>query len=89
MVWSLQVLRAATRDGAQSIGIFNSVGSLSVGKFADFVVYKPHANVLDRISDSPEILYVARSGRVWEAEDMSEYWPQKRELASMPPLSAD
>ncbi|KAH7101042.1 hypothetical protein BKA62DRAFT_657878 [Auriculariales sp. MPI-PUGE-AT-0066] len=84
-----EVLRAATRDGAKSIGIFNSVGSLSVGKFADFLVYKPGTSVIDEISDSTEIKYVARSGRIWEAETMDEFWPQKQKLAPMPPVNAD
>ncbi|KZV99128.1 composite domain of metallo-dependent hydrolase [Exidia glandulosa HHB12029] len=84
-----EVLKAATRMGAESIGVFDSLGSLSKGKLADFVVYPPGNDVVHDLSESGAIRYVARGGRVWQADTMAEVWPNKGQPQVMPPFNAD
>ncbi|KAG8914111.1 hypothetical protein FRC01_004220 [Tulasnella sp. 417] len=84
-----EVLRSATRSGALSLGLFNSIGSLEEGKLADMLIYPPGAAILDDISLSRDIRFVIKGGRVWDASTMEEEWPLKGKRPSLPPLSAD
>ncbi|OSD02024.1 hypothetical protein PYCCODRAFT_1435709 [Trametes coccinea BRFM310] len=85
-----EVLRAATSDAAITLGIFDSVGSLTPGKLADFVVYPPGVDLLEGdISGTRDIRFVARGGRVWEATTMTEVWPVPGRRQSLPPLNAE
>ena len=85
-----QVYRAATIDAAWTLGLDSSIGSLSNGKLADFVVYPPGVDLLaDHITASLKIKYVARGGRIWDAETMVEEWPVKGRRPAMPPINAD
>lgn len=84
-----QVLRSATRSGAKSLGLFGSIGSLESGKLADMVIYPPGVALLDDISQSREIRFVMKGGRVWHAATMEEEWPVKGRKPSLPPLNAD
>ncbi|KIP10290.1 hypothetical protein PHLGIDRAFT_115580 [Phlebiopsis gigantea 11061_1 CR5-6] len=85
-----EVIRAATSDAAETLGIYSSVGSLTPGKLADFVVYPPGFNVLeDDIRKTRDIKYVVRGGRVWEADTMTEVWPVKGRRAQMPPINPE
>lgn len=87
---SMQVLRAATSDAAETLGLLSSLGTLSPGKLADFVVYPPGIDLLgDDIRTSRQIRYVARGGRLWDASNMEEVWPAKGKKQVMPPLNAD
>ncbi|KAF9036525.1 hypothetical protein BDZ89DRAFT_1130161 [Hymenopellis radicata] len=68
--------------------VFSSLGSLSAGKLADFVVFEAGADVLGgRMPESLKIVYVARGGRIWEAETMAELWPVKGRKQAMPPFN--
>src|ERR1700730_6241151 len=86
----VQVLRAATSSAATTLGLYPSVGTLSKGKLADFLVYPPGVDLLDndiRVTRHPKL--VARGGRVWNAATMEEVWPVVRKKQSMPPFNAD
>ncbi|KAF9010988.1 hypothetical protein BDZ89DRAFT_1167612 [Hymenopellis radicata] len=83
-----QVYQAATSHAAQTLGLFSSLGSLSAGKLADFVVFEAGADVLGaRMPESLKIVYVARGGRIWEADTMTELWPVKGRKQAMPPFN--
>ncbi|KAG8986858.1 hypothetical protein FRB94_011212 [Tulasnella sp. JGI-2019a] len=84
-----EVLRSATRQGALSLGLFGSIGSLEPGKLADMVIYPPGLNVLEEISLSSQIRYVVKGGRVWEAGTMKEEWPEEGREQGLPPLNTD
>ncbi|KAI0692203.1 hypothetical protein BC835DRAFT_1358056 [Cytidiella melzeri] len=85
-----EVIRAATSDAAKAFGIYSAVGSLTPGKLADFVVYPPGFDVLNGdIKKTRNIKYVARGGRLWDAETMTEVWPVEGRKSVMPPLSAE
>ncbi|KAF9068339.1 hypothetical protein BDP27DRAFT_1422041 [Rhodocollybia butyracea] len=84
-----QSLQAATSWAAQVYGIFNSVGSLSPGKLADFLVYPPGVDLLSgSILETLKLEFVARGGRVWVAGTMKELFPGRdREIQQMPPIN--
>jgi len=86
-----EVIRAATSSGAKTLGIFSSLGSLSRGKLADFLVYPPGVDLLEgEISQKTrQLLMVARGGRIWDAETMVEVWPMKGKKQTMPVINAD
>jgi cytosine/adenosine deaminase-related metal-dependent hydrolase len=88
---SLQILLAATASGAKTLGLFSSLGSLSPGKLADFLIFPPEVDLLSgQISNKTlQILFVARGGRIWEASTMVEFWPVSGRKQVMPILNAD
>lgn len=86
----IQVIRAATSDAAKTLGIFSSVGSITPGKLADFIVFPAGFNLLeDDIRKTRNISFVVRGGRVWEAETMVEIWPNIGKKQTMPPLNPE
>ncbi|KAI0637449.1 hypothetical protein C8Q77DRAFT_1155282 [Trametes polyzona] len=85
-----EVLRAATSDAAVTLGIDSSVGSLTPGKLADFVVYPPGVDLLEGdIKSTKDIRFVVRGGRVWDASTLTEIWPVPGRREPLPPLNAD
>ena len=84
------MIQAATASGAETLGIFSSLGSLSPGKLADFIVYPPGVDLLEgNIYKTLELKLVVRGGRIWEAETMVEVWPVKGRKQSMPVFNAE
>jgi Tol biopolymer transport system component len=66
----MDVLRAATINGAAYLGMDKEVGSLEVGKLADMVILND--NPLDDIRNSEKIKYVMINGRLYDTESMNE-----------------
>lgn len=69
----LEALRMATINGAHLVGIEREVGSLSVGKLADLIVL--NADPLEHIENTANIKYVMKSGRLYDADTLTEVWP--------------
>ncbi|RDB24015.1 hypothetical protein Hypma_008641 [Hypsizygus marmoreus] len=85
-----QVLQAATSSAAKTLGMSSSIGTLSGGKLADYLVYPPGVDILnDDISNTRDIHFVARGGRIWDATTMQEVWPVKGKKQVLPPFNAD
>ncbi|KAF8968323.1 hypothetical protein BDZ97DRAFT_1655335 [Flammula alnicola] len=86
-----EVIRAATSSGAHTLGMFPSLGSLSPGKLADFLVYPPGVDLLEgEISNKTRrLLFVARGGRIWDANTMVEFWPVNGVKQTMPLINAE
>ena len=89
-MWSLahggfsnfEVLRAATRHGAEMIGVAEDIGTVEVGKLADLVVLD--SSPLEDIGNTTDLIYVVKGGVIYEAATLNEIWPNPRE-ASEPP----
>jgi imidazolonepropionase-like amidohydrolase/Tol biopolymer transport system component len=71
-------LRAATIDGANSIGLGKDIGSLEPGKLADLIVLD--ANPLDDIKNSSKISQVMKNGRLYDATTLNETYPRQKPL---------
>ncbi|KAJ3857343.1 hypothetical protein EV368DRAFT_77833 [Lentinula lateritia] len=82
-----EALQAATSWAAQVFGIFDSLGSLTPGKLADFLIYPPGVDLLNgSIKETLNLEFVARGGRVWAAETLKEIFPGK-EAQQTPPFN--
>jgi imidazolonepropionase-like amidohydrolase/Tol biopolymer transport system component len=90
---SMEVLRAATMNGAEYIGMSKEIGSLEKGKLADLIVMDK--NPLDDIRNTESIKYTMLNGRLYDAFNMDEignhpkkrskfYWEKNRYNASFP-----
>ncbi|GEM_PF-1118611 len=64
----MEVLKAATYNGAWAIGRSDLIGSLEAGKMADFVVL--NANPLDNISNARTVYRVVKGGTIYTPEEV-------------------
>lgn len=67
---NLQVLKCATINGAQYLGMDKEIGSIAAGKLADLIVMDK--NPLDDISNTNTIRYVMVNGRLYDADTLNE-----------------
>jgi Tol biopolymer transport system component len=74
----LEVLRAATLNGAEAIGYAQDLGSLEVGKLADLVVLS--ADPLKDIHNTSSVRAVMKNGELFEGDTLDKIWPEKKPL---------
>jgi imidazolonepropionase-like amidohydrolase len=81
-----EVLRAATIEGAISLGLQSSIGSLSVGKFADLVIYPASVDSIEKVfNKSWDMEFVMRGGRLFSVQDgLIEVWPRNGRRQARP-----
>ena len=75
----IEVLRAATIDGARIIGVDQDLGSIEVGKLADMVIL--NANPLQNIRNTEKIKQIIKDGRLYDGNTLNQLWPDKQLLA--------
>ncbi|MBY5958455.1 amidohydrolase family protein [Membranicola marinus] len=73
----MEVLRAATINGAEYIGAGADIGSLEEGKLADLLVLRK--NPLDDIENTLSIEKVMLNGRLYNADTMNEIGHREKE----------
>jgi adenine deaminase len=66
----MRILRAATINGANTLGIDKQVGSLEVGKLADIIVLDK--NPLEDIHNTNSVRYTMVNGRLYDSLSMNE-----------------
>lgn len=66
----MEILKAATYNGAWAIGRTDLIGSLETGKAADFVVL--NANPLENISSVRQVFRVAKNGTIYIPEEVTK-----------------
>jgi cytosine/adenosine deaminase-related metal-dependent hydrolase len=69
-------LEIASLHAARFIGRERELGSLTVGKLADFVVLD--RNPLEDIRHTTAIRYVVKGGVVYDDDTLDELWPRQR-----------
>jgi len=74
----MEALRRATLAPARKLGMERDLGSLEAGKLADFVIL--NANPLQNIRNTMNIRWVVQGGFVWDAESMTQVWPERKPL---------
>ncbi len=80
-------LELATNEGAYFLGAADDVGSLTGGKLADLMVL--NSNPLDDIRNTADILYVMKSGRLYDATTLDEVWPRQKPYGERPWINED
>jgi len=73
-----EALTAATRHGAEIIGVAQDIGTVSAGKLADLVVLS--ADPTEDIRNSAAIDFVVKNGEVFEGDTLNKIWPDAEPL---------
>lgn len=76
----MNALKAATILGAKSIGLDGDLGSLEVGKMADFIILDK--NPLDDIKNTNTIYQVMKNGRLYNANNLDEVYPRQKKATN-------
>lgn len=84
---AMGALELATNAGAYFLGTKRDIGSVSVGKLADLVVL--NSNPLENIRNTTDILYVMKSGRLYDGDTLDEIWPRQKPYGARPWINAD
>ena len=73
-----EALTAATRHGAEIIGIAEDIGTIAPGRLADLVVL--NTDPLDDIRNTVDLDLVVKGGEVFDAATLDQVWPEQVRL---------
>ena len=83
----VKALEVASLHGARFIGMERDLGSLEVGKLADFMVL--NANPLINIRNTKDMQYVMKGGVLYDDDTLDEVWPTARSYGRYPWVNPD
>ncbi len=78
---NMDVLRAATIEGARALGLEQDLGSIEPGKLADMVILAK--DPLADIHNTDTVKYVMKNGELFDGETLNEVWPEQKPLAPL------
>ncbi len=78
----MDALTIATRHGAEALGLSKDLGTLTVGKLADMVIFDK--NPLVNLQNTMGIKYVMKNGRLYDATNLDEIYPRQLKGAPFP-----
>ena len=73
-----EALTAATRHGAEIIGIAEDIGTIAPGKLADLVVL--NSDPLENIRNTADLALVVKGGEAFDAATLDQIWPEQVKL---------
>ncbi|MXY06889.1 MAG: amidohydrolase family protein, partial [Gammaproteobacteria bacterium] len=73
-----EALTAATRHGAEIIGVAQDIGTVETGMLADLVVL--NGDPMDNIRNTADLALVVKGGEVFEADTLNQIWPEQKPL---------
>lgn len=87
-LWAMQsggisehdILKVATIQGAEAIGLDTDLGTIEEGKLADLLIL--NSDPLENIRNSKDIHYIMKNGYMYEAETLNEVFPNEKELGT-------
>jgi Tol biopolymer transport system component/imidazolonepropionase-like amidohydrolase len=83
----LDAIKLATKEGAYFLGVPDDLGTLEVGKLADFLVL--NSNPLEDIRNTTDIQYVMQGGILYKADTLDEVWPAQTPYGAYPWVDAE
>jgi imidazolonepropionase-like amidohydrolase len=78
----MEALTVGTIYGAYFAGLDKETGSIIKGKLADLVIL--NADPLKDIHNSADIAYVMKAGLLYDADTLTEIWPERRPYGPIP-----
>lgn len=78
---NMEILKAATINGAHIIGHETEVGSIEAGKFADLVIM--NSDPREDLKNAVDIHRVMMNGRLYDDDTMDELWPRQKKLGKL------
>jgi Tol biopolymer transport system component len=74
----LEVIHAATINGAHIVGRPDEIGSIEPGKLADLNIFDK--SPLEDIHNTSALHWVMKNGELFEGETLNQVWPEQKKL---------
>ncbi|MFM7428787.1 MAG: amidohydrolase family protein, partial [Flammeovirgaceae bacterium] len=76
----LEVIRSATLNGAEALGVADKIGTVEAGKLADLIILDK--NPLENLHNTNSVNKVMKNGRLYDGNTLDEVYPTVRKAPS-------